>query len=151
MKRTNKILYITLLVNGVFFLALGILFSTNTLTLPRGDISPIVFYIVGGLLLAFGGCAWIAEVVEKTRLEQCKANGKRINAVIVRFTCNRTLRVLGRHPANLTCKDSAGNIYKAKFLYEYGTSFREGDTVFVYADMANPKKYAIDLQEYSSR
>jgi hypothetical protein len=55
---------------------------------------------------------------------------------------------LGRHPATLTCKETSGNIYKAKFLYEYGTAFREGDTIAVYADIENQKKYALDIQAY---
>ena len=151
MRKPNKILYLTLLINGVFFLAVGILLSTKTIVLPRGDISPIVFYVVGGVLVSFGLYAVISDFVEKRRLAQCKASGRRINAVIVRLDCNRSVRILGRLPATLLCKDESGAIYRAKFLYDYGMAFRQGEHIAVYVDIENAKKYAIDLQEYLAR
>ena len=148
MQRTNKTLFLALLINGVFFLIVGILLSTKTIALPRGDISPLVFYIVGGLLSGLGIGVATVDAIHTQRLQKYKRNGKKVSAVLVGFDCNTAVRILGRPPAVLVCKDASGNIYKAKFLFDYKMAFRVGESINVYVDIQNAKKYAVDLWEY---
>lgn len=112
---------------------------------------PVLFYVGAGICLGFGVFVALSGVVGGGRLKRLKENGQKVTAIIKRFDYNRNTRVGGKHPATLTCADSFGNTYETKFLYEYGRHFNIGDTITVYVDSVNEKKYAIDVQEYLTR
>ena len=115
------------------------------------NLPPVLFYVGAGICLGCSLFIFLSGVMGDGRLNRLKENGKKVTAVIKRFDYNKMIRVNGKYPATLTCVDSFENTYHIKFLYKYRKIINIGDTITVYVDRENEKKYAIDVQEYLTR
>lgn len=117
--------------------------NLSTLKVPQ-----TIFWVMGGIVVGLGVLLIVLDAKKKIQLKILKERGYLVTAVIKRFDINKYSRVWGEHPAIIECEDSVGNIYKKKFLCFRKASINVGDTITVYVDRQNEKKYVIDIDEY---
>lgn len=117
--------------------------NLSTLKVPQ-----TIFYVIGGIFAGLGILLLVLDAKKKSQFNRLKQSGYIVAAVITRFDVNKYSRVYGEHPAIIECKDSVGNIYKKKFLCGRREFFAVGDSITVYVDRQNEKKYVIDVDEY---
>lgn len=91
----------------------------------------------------------ISDAVKTSRKKLIKT-GRRVLATITDFTVSENAQILSKHPASLTCSDMEGNDYTVKFLLEREEHYLPGETISVYIDEKNPKRYYIDRESYLS-
>lgn len=120
--------------------------NLSTLKVPQ-----TIFWVIGGIFAGLGILLLVLDAKKKIQLKILKERGYLVTAVIKRFDINKYSRFWGEHPAIIECEDSVGNIYKKKFLCGRREFFAVGDSITVYVDRQNEKKYVIDVDEYLKR
>lgn len=114
-----------------------------------------IFMGIGGLF-ALIGLIWLIILLAKgAGNKRLMTEGYKLEGTVVNATMNSNVRINGIHPFKLECRVNNpydGNIY----LYSSANitddvSHLIGQTVNVYVDKNNPKKYYVDAYELINR
>lgn len=145
---------------GSVFFGIGCATLINPETLdgmPRSDAKMFttIFMGVGGLFALVGLIWLIILLAKRAGNKRLMTEGYKLEGTVVNSTMNANVRINGIHPYKLECRVNNpydGNIY----LYSSANitddvSHLIGQTVNVYVDRNNPKKYYVDVYELINR
>ena len=114
-------------------------------------VAPFLFCFFGFITISLGVFLVGSSAINKGKLKRLKEYGQETVAVIKSFNYSENTYILGKHPAEIVCEDAYGNSYKAKFLYAFDMAVNLGDSISVYTDYKNDKKYIVDIEGYFKR
>ena len=114
-------------------------------------VAPFLFCFFGFITISLGVFFVGSSAINKGKLKRLKECGQETVAVIKSFNYSENTYILGKHPAEIVCEDAYGNSYKAKFLYAFDMAVNLGDSISVYTDYKNDKKYVVDIEGYFKR
>lgn len=110
------------------------------------------------LLLCFGGMGSIVTFIGlytgitairfNAKLRRLTENGRKITATITEVRQISTVRINGKYPTTIYCKDEEGHEYKQKFRAYPSQYFRTGDLVDVYVEADFFDDYIVDVTSY---
>lgn len=114
-----------------------------------------VFMGIGGLFALIGLIWLVILLTKRAGNKRLMTEGYKLEGTIVNAVMNSNVRINGIHPYKLECRVNNpydGNIY----LYSSANindnvSHLIGQTVIVYVDKNNPKKYYVDAYELINR
>lgn len=145
---------------GLIFFGIGLMgcISPDFLSgMPHKDqkVFLSIFMGIGGLF-ALIGLIWLIILLKKRAgNKRLIAEGYKLEGMVTNVSINTNVRINGIHPRKLECRVNNpydGNIY----LYSSANinddiSHLIGQTVTVYVDKNNPKKYYVDVYELINR
>lgn len=114
-----------------------------------------VFMGIGGLFALVGLIWLIILLMKRAGNKRLMTEGYKLEGTVTNVEMNMNIAINGRHPYKLECRVNNpydGNVY----LYSSANitddvSHLIGQTVMVYVDRNNPKKYYVDVQEFINR
>lgn len=110
------------------------------------------------LLLCFGGMGSVVTFIGlytgitairfNAKLRRLSENGRKITATITEVRQMSNVRINGKYPTTIYCKDEYGHEYKQKFRASPSEYFRTGDLVDVYVEADFFDDYIVDVTSY---
>lgn len=138
---------------GTIFFGFGAFFAAFGATLfmdPSVDDSSRYIMIGCGAVFAAVGAAFLLSVILKAvRRKRLMANGDQLTGIITAVNINFSVTINGRHPYRADCEVFDPNngeryLYRSEDIME-DISWLVGNSVTVYADRDNRRKYYVDI------
>ena len=130
---------------GAIFLTIGIVLMIK---LPADErLAFIVFPILGGIFFILGCVLIISSFSKSRRNAALLENGEPVSAEILDVERNFNVEMNGRNPYRVVCRyyeDGTAFICRSENIWEYPEL--SGNTVTVWRDPADRKKYFVDLE-----
>lgn len=116
-----------------------------------GKLSWVLLLCFGGMgsLVTFIGLyTGITAIKFNAKLRRLTASGKKVTATITDVKQISTVRINGKYPTTIYCKDDDGHEYMQKFRAYPSEYFRTGDLVDVYVEADFYDDYIVDITSY---
>ena len=139
----------------VIFTAMGVLICSIGFFANDGSSTPVtiddssgIFFIIWGGFVLFWlllGIIVCAVVKKRKELQDLKETGTRTPCTIVDVSVNTSILVNGMHPVKITCS-AYGTMYTVKTkVYPEKCEYRAGNTIDLYFDPTNEKRFYADI------
>jgi hypothetical protein len=105
---------------------------------------------LGSAFLIVGAGLMLVPMLKRRRDEYLRQHGTRIETVFQRVELNKALSVNGRHPFRILTQwqnpsTSKVHVFESSNLWYDPTDHIKSDSIAVYIEKNNPKKYVVDL------
>lgn len=111
----------------------------------------LILFLMGFVFFAIGFIPFLIMMRKNRIKKKLLQNGRLIQAKVTSVDYNTTLSVNGQSPFIIRCQwsDPLMNdqvyLYKSNNIWFNPSDFIHGDTIAVYIDQDNPKRYYVDL------
>ena len=150
----SLIIGIVFTIIGVTFLPCGIILHQTITDKTERDIFLYTFGGIGIIFLLIGVIFLILMLKKRKEAQQLLVDGRYIVAEICEIVPNYTVRVNGKYPYVIHCKyealDGTVHIFKSRNLFFNPEPLLKSNSVKVYTDRTNYKKYYVDIDEVLS-
>lgn len=124
--------------------------NPNNFIYAKGQLLYVIFYVFGGIVLAFGLAYIFYPVIRNIGLNLRRKRWRTVQAKISSVSAFERVQiyVLGKRRVTLTCRDDEGNIYSQPFFIGPNEQFPNGSEINIYVHPDDPEKYKIDIPSF---